>query len=444
MTKSRPTLLVIFGITGDLARRKLLPALGHMADEGYLDNLQIIGVSRREVGARDLLAGLPSADQLVERLETFTMNLAEATDYKRLQRLLAEHKGRLGSNAQVLFYLSVPPAASLPIVEFLGQAGLNDDTTKLLLEKPFGVDLASAGEAAESIGRYYHEDQLFRIDHYLAKEMVQNIVAFRSRNAIFRHLWSNQFIDRIDIVATETIGIEGRAAFYEQTGALRDVLQNHLMQLMALVLMDVSEDMEVDDIPGRRLRALRAILPIRPDMFAEQAWRGQYVGYAAETANPGSHTETFAAVTLYSGDRRWQGVPIRLITGKALSEKTTEVRVYFKRTHVAESNQLIMHIQPKEGVEIDVVAKKPGYEKEYESVVLGFDYRAQAGRPIEAYERVLVDALVSDKSLFTGANEVLEAWRILQPVQERWAFGGEVPQPYARRSKVDELLVKDT
>lgn len=421
MTRHAATIIVIFGITGDLAKRKLVPALGHMAEEGFLEHTTIVGVSRRKMTAAEVLAESPFAEQLLPRLELFTMDLAEAAEYTRLKDRIDELR-RGDGDTQTLFYLSVPPHAAVPIAELLGEAGLNDDEAKLLLEKPFGVDLSSAEEAVERIGRYYREDQLYRIDHYLAKEMVQNIIAFRSRNAIFRHLWSNKFIERIDIIASETIGIEGRASFYEQTGALRDVVQNHLMQLMALILMDVSEDMEVDDIPARRLRALESIEPIQADVFHERVRRGQYAGYAQEAGNPGSLTETFAALTLFSDDSRWQGVPIRLIAGKHLAEKTTEVRIYFRRTHMAESNRLVMHIQPKEGVEIDLVAKKPGYEKDYEQVALGFDYRAQATRPIEAYERVLVDALVSDKSLFTGAAEVREAWRILQPVQERWSF----------------------
>lgn len=415
------TILVIFGITGDLARRKLIPALGHMAKEGFLENTTIVGVSRREMTAVEVLAGSPFAEQLLPRLQLFTMDLAEATEYTRLKDWLDELRGG-NDDTQALFYLSVPPHAAVPIAELLGQAGLHGGEAKLLMEKPFGVDLSSAEEAVERIGRYFHEDQLYRIDHYLAKEMVQNIIAFRSRNAIFRHLWSNEFIERIDVIASETLGIENRAAFYEQTGALRDVVQNHLMQLTALVLMDVSEDMTAEDIPARRLRALQSIETIQPDELDVRACRAQYQGYAAEVDNPGSLTETFAAVTLFSNDQRWRGVPIRLIAGKSLAEQTTEIRVYFRRTHIAESNRLVMHIQPKEGVEIDLVTKQPGYEKAYEQVVLGFDYRAQAGRPIEAYERVLVDALTSDKSLFTSADEVLAAWRILQPVQTHWAF----------------------
>ena len=426
MTHPRQTLLVIFGITGDLAQRKLIPALGHMHEEGFLEHTSIIGVSRRPLDVAEIVAD----DGLRERFSSLTMDVADPAAYVDLRRSL-EARGAHHDDTQVIFYLSVPPHAAVPIAEQLGQAGLNGSHVKLLLEKPFGVDLASAHAAVESIGRYFTEDQLYRIDHYLAKEMVQNIIAFRSRNAIFRHLWSNEFIDRIEIVSSETLGIEGRAVFYEQTGALRDVLQNHLMQLMALVLMDVSQGMEVDDIPGRRLAALRAIVPIRPDQFDQQVQRGQYRGYAEEAGNPGSVVETYAAVTLYSDDPRWRGVPVRLVTGKALREKTTEIRVYFKQTHTAESNRLVMHIQPKEGVEIDLVAKKAGYEKEYERVALGFDYRAQAGRPIEAYERVLVDALLSDKSLFTGADEVLEAWRILQPVQARWEMSDEDLPVYA-------------
>jgi glucose-6-phosphate 1-dehydrogenase len=444
--RTDPTILVIFGITGDLAQRKLLPALRTMTHEGLMPPTSIIGISRREINATELLAQTfgdtddPAVATLAASLSGFTMDLAKQADYDRLRVEIDAYKARLGA-AHVIFYLSVPPQASLPIVESLGKAGLNDrKSVKLLLEKPFGVDLPSAQETVDTIATYFHEDQLYRIDHYLAKEMAQNIVAFRSYNALFRQVWNNQFIDHIDIVASEKIGIEGRAAFYEQTGALRDFLQNHLMQLLALTLMDISDDTAAEHMPAARLKALQAIEPIPPDTFAERVLRGQYEGYATEVANPGSQTETFVAITVHSSAPAWEGVPIRLATGKNLAEQTTEIRIHFKKMRDTEANLLVLHMQPREGVSMELWAKKPGYDKAYETIDLHFDYKRSDTKQVEAYERVLLDAFASDKSLFTSAEEVLASWRILQPVQQHWAMTTDDLRPYAPGTAIEELL----
>lgn len=416
------TILVIFGITGDLAKRKLLPALSSIAKEDLPFPERIIGISRREVSVDDVLGD--QADEAIRQaLTPFTMNVSHAEDYSRLRETIRQAKQQMGeSDTQVVFYLSVPPHASLPIVELLGQAGINDESVKILLEKPFGVDLPSAQEIIDKVGTYYHENQLYRIDHYLAKEMVQNIVAFRSKNAIFRHLWHKNFIERIDITASEKIGIEGRTNFYEQTGALRDFLQNHLMQLMALTIMEIPVNGQKLNIPEQRLKALQSIQPIDMSKFEQLVARGQYEGYQDEVNNPGSLTETFVSMTLFSNLEYLKGVPIQLATGKNLAKRAVEIRVRFKKASNDESDDLIFHIQPKESIEIELWAKKAGYEKHYERVELGFNYR-QSGTPeVEAYERVLLDAFYSDKTLFTTSSEILESWRILQPVQERWAM----------------------
>lgn len=435
------TLLVIFGITGDLAQRKLLPALCNIIQHGDLQNTDIIGISRREISAKDIVAKVPPStpdtvkSTLEKILTVFSMDVAESDDYRKLRQTIEGY----GESTQVIFYLSVPPQASVPIVELLGQNGLNGPNIKVLLEKPFGVDLASAEEAIERIGRYFDEQQLYRIDHYLAKEMAQNIIAFRGQNAIFRHLWNKDAIEKIDIVATERIGIEGRGGFYEQTGALRDFVQNHLMQLLSLILMELPHNGETNDIPNRRVAALRTIEDISPQEFSSRVMRGQYEGYTAEVDNPGSTTETFMALTLFSNHPRWEGVPLRLITDKALNEQTTEIRMYFRQIHAHESNLLVLHIQPKEAVEIDLFAKKPGYEKQLEPFKLSFTYDASV-QSMDAYERVIIDALRSDKNLFTTADEVLWAWQILQPIQDHWAFHTEDLRIYPKGSSIDDLL----
>jgi glucose-6-phosphate 1-dehydrogenase len=297
----------------------------------------------------------------------------------------------------------------------MGRAGINTPNVKLLFEKPFGVDLVSAQEVILRTAQYYNEAQIYRIDHYLAKEMAQNIIAFRGGNALFDHVWNGQSIEKIEVVALEEIGIEGRANFYEQTGALRDFLQGHLMQLLALVLMDIPANLDWDTLPGQRLAALKSVLSGDPYL----AVRAQYEGYQHEVNNLGSLTETFVSLRLASKDPRWKDVPLILTTGKALSKKTTEVRVYFRKFHDAQSNCLVFRIQPDEGIEIDLFTKKPGYERKFERQKLNYRYEEDDVLP-DAYEQVIVDAIASKKSLFTSGDEVLESWRILQPVLDSW------------------------
>lgn len=412
------TKLVIFGITGDLSRRKLLPALAQIMSTGDFDDLSVIGVSRRELSISQLLTEELSHSVLASRLSDFTMNVTEPSEYRRLK----EHID-LQDDEQLLLYLSVPPAASAQIVEMLGQAEMNTSNVKLLLEKPFGIDLASATEMITHVGRYYDESQVYRIDHYLAKEMTQNIVAFRGGNALFNYVWNNQAIEKIEVVALEKIGIEGRVDFYEPTGALRDVLQGHLMQLLAITLMDVPHQFDWNTVISFREEALTSILPADPS----KATRAQYQGYRSEVHNPDSTTETFAAVQLESTDERWQGVPLILATGKHMDKKATEVRIHFKKSHEAQTNCLIFRIQPHESVEIEVFTKKPGYERELQTQTLSFVYPENTVLP-DAYEQVIVDAIRSHKSLFAGSDEVLRSWEILQPVQNAWMNSGDIRQ----------------
>ncbi len=402
------TKLIIFGITGDLASRKLLPALSNIIMSNTFDDLSIIGVSRRHVEAYQVLGD--HHDGLGATTSLFTMDVSDPAEYTRLRDHIDPQEGE-----QVLFYLSVPPESSAGIIEGLGASGLNAPNCKLLLEKPFGTNLASARDMNERVDRHFSESQVYRIDHYLAKEMAQNVVTFRGRNALFAHMWNNAVIERIDVIALESIDIEGRASFYEQTGALRDVLQGHLLQLLSLVLLDLPDDLDWTQLPERRLRALEQVSPADPT----RAVRGQYIGYRDEVGNPDSATETFVSVALTSDNPRWQGVPIALTTGKALDRKKTEIRIHFKKTNAAQSNFLIFRIQPNEGIEIHLVAKKPGYEHEFENRALTFAYASDDRLP-DAYEQVLVDAINTRKSLFATSNEVLRAWEIVAPLQQAW------------------------
>lgn len=406
------TKLLIFGITGDLSTRKLLPALEQIIGTGEFDDVSIIGVSRRQVDVNELLVQTPS---LIDRTSIFSMDLAHKDDYVRLREFV-----QLQDDEQLLVYLSVPPMAATQIVDFMGETGLNTPNVKLLFEKPFGVDVESAKDVIARTARYYSEDQIYRIDHYLAKEMAQNIVAFRGGNALFSHIWNNNFVESIEIVASETIGIEGRAQFYEQTGALRDLVQGHLMQLLALTLMDIPHDFDWNKLPELRLEALRQL----EVASADKAFRAQYQGYQDEVENPGSTTETFVSLELTSNQPRWQDVPIRLVTGKALAEKTTEVRIHLKKLHEAQSNCIIFKIQPNEGIRIELFVKKPGYAREFETRNLGFNFPEDETLP-DAYEQVIVDAIHSRKSLFTSSEEVLRSWEVLASVQYAWEMSTE-------------------
>lgn len=413
------TKLLIFGITGDLSRRKLLPALAQMVKTGQFEELDIIGVSRRTVELDELLAQHP---ELIERTSIYTMNLAQPEEYTRLKESLD-----LSQSDQLLVYLSVPPGAAAQIVDFLGEAKINSPRVRILFEKPFGVDLASAREFIDRTARYYDEHQLYRIDHYLAKEMAQDMVAFRGRNALFSNIWNNNFIHSIEVIATEEIGIEGRAQFYEQTGALRDVVQGHLLQLLALTLMDIPHDFDWQELPELRLKALEQLQPADP----ARAVRAQYEGYQEEVDNPGSLTETYVSLELFSIQPRWLDVPIRLVTGKALAEKTTEIRIHLEKSHEAQSNTIIFRIQPNEGIEMELFVKRPGYDRTFEPRHLALTFPEDVTFP-DAYEQVLVDAIRGDKNLFTSSAEVVRSWEILEPLQQAWGMSSEPPAQYVR------------
>ncbi|MEK7604294.1 MAG: hypothetical protein AAB442_00635 [Patescibacteria group bacterium] len=361
----KPLILVIVGVTGDLARQKLLPAIEAIAGAGVFPaRTTILGTTRREGVTLDDLSPF-----VQEHLELFTLDTDDRAGYTRLaERLVALEEGE---PAQRLFYMSVPPNAVSPIVTHMGAAGLAQPGTKLLLEKPFGTDLASATELITHVEQYFTAEQVYRIDHYLAKQMVQNLLSFRRETT-----WNNQSIERIEISAREIIGAKGRAHFYEQTGALRDVLQSHLLQLAALVLMRLDESVS---IPERRTNAL-ATLTLAPGAAIR---RGQYRGYRDDVANPASTTETYVDLTLVSSAPEWQGVRVRLVTGKMLAEKDTAIHIRYKNDMAPEA--------------------------------------AFTSTDPDAYEKVLVEALRSDHALFVSSAEVIESWRILAPVQERWA-----------------------
>jgi glucose-6-phosphate 1-dehydrogenase len=303
-----------------------------------------------------------------------------------------------------------------------------------LVEKPFGNDLASAKDLIAFVSQHFHEDQIFRIDHYLAKETAQNILAFRFSNPLIEGIWSRRFIDQIQITAAEKIGINGRASFYENMGALRDFVQSHLVQLMAIVMMEYPEDMSPDAIHQEKLKLLQSIEPILPHNVDDIAVRGQYDAYRNEAKNPTSNVETYAAIKLEVANPRWGGMPVLLRTGKNLEHKATEIVVVFNDRfgHQLAGNLLIIRIQPNEGISLKLQAKKPGFVQDLEPVQMEFCYSGVFnGHHPDAYQRVLIDAMRGDQTLFTTSDEVIASWQLLQPVLDNWQASSAQPQTYA-------------
>lgn len=394
------TLLVIFGITGDLSTRKLLPALGHIVAEDKVPELQVLGVSRREVDVRQLVIDTTHNNELADRTSLLTMDVAELGDYVALKEKITEY----GAN-QTLVYLSVPPGAAAQIVDLMGEAGLNTPDVHLLFEKPFGFDLASAKDFIARTGRYFDEKQLFRIDHYMAKEVAAELIRLRSNADSAHHHWGASTVKSITIVASETIGIEGRAQFYEQTGALRDFVQGHLMQLLSLALM--TRPTIDESLPAQRLRALSHIAPLD----VTNAVRAQYEGYQEEAQNPGSPVETFVALELESTDPNWRGVPLRLVTGKSLDEKRSCIEVQYR----------------------------DGSSDVFEEAKVA---ASRGDEQLDAYERVLLEAIAGRKELFTSGDEVLRAWEILAPLQYAWEMDATPITTYVPGSHYTTLFTR--
>lgn len=433
MSENKPglpsTALVIFGVTGDLSRRKLLPALAQICLSTDISaHLKILGVSRRQTDINQILP--PGAEHLSRQFSLIQLDYDQPEGYQRLKGTLSGM-----SSDQTIFYFAVPAETAPAIVKQLGEAGLNSPTHKLLMEKPFGTDLASAKVLISQTSRYFKEDQVYRIDHFLAKEMAQNITVFLGSNALFRDVWNNRFIEKIEIVAEESLGVANRGEFYEQTGALRDIVQSHLLQLTALTIMEPCPDIfDFSMVRARRLEALRK-LTINQDQPAVKA---QYRGYGPEVNNPDSITETFASVYLKSSDPKWAGVPIQLTTGKALAGKLTEIRVFFKKTQSAQANLLKLRIQPMEAIELELWVKKPGYDQDLQKLPLDFSYQQHFDRLPDAYEQVIVDAVRSRANLFASSDEVLASWEILQPLIGEW--DKRQPVVYETGSSVGRII----
>lgn len=439
---TRPAIIVIFGITGDLAQRKLLPALYHLSRDGLLDERTVIlGITRRDVTTQEMVAqieaSIKAADGSCEHepltriqsaLHMHTMSQTEPQEYRDLKQLLDDIEAEKGICMDRLYYLSIPPQMFGPIVRNLGEQGLNQScqhgnaASRLLVEKPFGYDLASARELLTETSAHFSEDQTFRIDHYMAKDAVQNIVAFRRAVPGIEEIWNSTHVSRIEVTVFEKLGIEGRAVFYEEVGALRDFVQSHLLQVLALAAMDLPAATTSDAVHTSRLQLLEAIVPVHTADVPALTVRAQYEGYRDEVGSADSHTETFARVHLTINSDRWQGTTFSLQTGKAMSEKKAEVRAFLAAPG-GEEQSITFWIEPEKGIEL--AAGDPALT-DLHAAIHAFNQAHPA--PTEnalGYERVFQDAIAGDHTVFTSADEVITAWKIMDDIVKAWSKNGD-------------------
>ncbi|MBN1437767.1 MAG: glucose-6-phosphate dehydrogenase [Anaerolineales bacterium] len=467
----RPVTLVIFGATGDLTARKLIPALFANFAKGRLPACpRVVGFGRRPLTDEDfrrrLSAGAdgnsPAAadparwDEFLRQVFYFRGELDSPESYSALEEHLRAGEGGSGDR---LYYLATGPDSFPRIVERLGRAGSAEARggwRRLVVEKPFGRDLASARALNRAVHAHFHEEQVYRMDHYLGKETAQNILFFRFANSIFEPVWNGRFVDCVQITAAEDVDVGRRAPYYDKAGAVRDMFQNHLFQLLSLTAMEPPKSFAADAIRDEKARVLRAVRPIPP----ADTVRGQYGGFcSAEGVAPGSQTETFAAWKLWIDNRRWRGAPFYLRSGKALREKRTEIAVVFRPTPLkvfrlegcgeCSPNILWLLIQPDEGIHLRWNAKVPDSGKDIRAVDLHFHYRDSFdGALPDAYERLLLDALKGDASLFARSDGIELSWKLTDPVLAAWGRGEGPPlEVYPRGSwgpaAADQLLARD-
>jgi len=436
-----PQVIVIFGVTGDLSRRKILPALYHLCRDGLLpEHHAVVGYARSDLGdgglralAREAIeqhARTPLDEDLWKRLECslrYVQGVFDGGDgFARLAAVLDEMDA-LGCDAGRLYYLATPPAFFAPIAEGIGAAGQATERSRIIVEKPFGLSLASARELTERLQAVFDERRIFRIDHYLGKETVQNIVVLRFANSTFERLWNRDVIDHVQLTVAETVGVGGRGDYYEGAGATRDLLQNHILQMLAFLTMEPPRSLEPEALRDEKVKVLRTMRPIDPD----ETVRGQYASYRDEPdVDPASETETYVAARLHIDNWRWEGVPFYVRHGKRLARRATEIDVGFRGApdylfgelglSTLPADHLSIQIQPDEGISLAFQAKRPGPGYELQTVRMDFDYdRSFMHEPAEAYERLLHDAMDGDHTLFTRADGVERAWEVVTPMLER-------------------------
>ena len=479
-----PSALVIFGVTGDLSRKKLMPAVYDLANRGLLPpGFALVGFARREWADEDFEKVVHDAvrehartpfdedawRQLARGIRFVQGEFDDDDAFARLKQVLGELDRERGTMGNHVFYLSIPPKSFPEVTEQLRRSGLAEQTEgwrRVVIEKPFGHDLASARELNQVVESVFPADSIFRIDHYLGKETVQNILALRFANQLYEPIWNERYVDHVQITMAEDIGVGGRAGYYDGIGAARDVIQNHLLQLLALTAMEEPVSFEAAHLRAEKEKVLSAVhLPA--DLAATTA-RGQYAGgwqggqrvagfLDEEGMNPESVTETYAAIKLEINTRRWAGVPFYLRAGKRLGRRVTEIAVVFKRapqylfaesqTSALGQNALVIRVQPDEGVTIRFGSKVPGAGMQVRDVTMDFGYgHAFTEDSPEAYERLLLDVLLGDPPLFPRHEEVELSWMILDPIEQFWASQG-APEAYRPGSwgpaSADALMARD-
>jgi glucose-6-phosphate 1-dehydrogenase len=484
-----PCAIVIFGASGDLTQRKLLPALVNLARDNLLPrDFAVIGLARRPMSDQDFRRKMgesfrdqddkqndPSLWQNLEsRLFYLSGDLQQPETYRSLRDRLERCDRELKTGGNYLFYLSTAPELFGPAIEQLGKSGLTKEEDghwrRVIIEKPFGRDLESARTLNRQLGQVLHEPQIYRIDHYLGKETVQNILVFRFANGIFEPLWNRRYIDHVQITVGETVGVEERGAYYDTAGALRDMVPNHLFQLVALIAMEPPSSLDADAIRDEQLKVFRSIHPFSPEDISQWAVRGHYAkgtingktvpGYRDEHGVArNSRTETFAALKLEIDNWRWSDVPFYLRTGKRMARRHTEIVIQYRRApHLlfrntaitaCQANQLILNIQPEEGGSLRFGAKIPGPVVRLGSVTMDFDYAQRFGRhPSTGYERLLYDCMIGDPTLFRRADMSELGWAIVEPIMRSWEKQGseglmEYPAGSWGPEAANELLARD-
>src|SRR5436190_14471589 len=483
----QPCSIVIFGATGDLTHRKLMPALYNLAADGDLPPaVAIIGFARREKNDEQFRAELEEATRKFSRQavrdemwKTFAQSIfyhqsefGDEAGYKTLAKRLDQIDEECGTRGNRLFYFAAAPDQFEPILKHLKVAGLNETRkaswARVIVEKPFGTDLATARELNRIVRNSFTEEQTYRIDHFLGKETAQNILVLRFANAIFAPLWNRHYIDQVQITAAETLGVETRAGFYERTGALRDMVQNHLLQLLCLVAMEPPTDLSADSIRDEKVKVVRSLRRLSRNDVAANVVRGQYaegaihgepvVGYRQEeNVKLDSQTETFVALRLYIDNWRWADVPIYMRVGKRLPKSATEISIHFKKAPavlfnkgLSDRNVLVIRIQPDEGISLRIHAKVPGTSFRIEPVKMDFHYGTSFGKASpEAYERLLLDAMSGNATLFARRDEVEQAWAFIDPIEEAWHAKKDAPELFFYPAgswgpeEADDLLARD-
>ena len=480
-----PSSLIIFGVTGDLSRKKLMPAVYDLANRGLLPpGFALVGFARRDWENQDFGQVVKEAvqqyartpwneevwNQLASGIRFVSGEFTDDSAFDRLKQTIEELDVQRGTNGNHAFYLSIPPKAFEIVCQQLSRSGLaqakQDEFRRVVIEKPFGHDLASARELNAVVESVFPADSVFRIDHYLGKETVQNILALRFANQLFEPLWNSNYIDHVQITMAEDIGVGGRAGYYDGIGAARDVIQNHLLQLLALTAMEEPVSFDAADLRAEKEKVLSAVT--LPEDLGLHTARGQYAsgwqggeqvtGFLAEEGmNPKSVTETYAAMRFDINTRRWAGVPFYLRAGKRLGRRVTEIAVVFKRapqqlfaqsqTSALGQNALVIRVQPDEGVTIRFGSKVPGVGMQVRDVTMDFGYgHAFTEASPEAYERLILDVLLGDPPLFPRHEEVELSWKILDPIEEFWAKKGK-PEQYLPGSwgpaSADAMLKRD-